>query len=64
MNCAVCPITVKKALLKVKGVKSVHVDLDHRQAAVKFDDAETSIAALTQATTAAGYPSTPMVDKK
>ena len=64
MNCAVCPITVKKALLKVKGVETVQVDFDHRQAAVKFDDAKTSIAALTQATTAAGYPSTQVVDKK
>ena len=64
MSCAVCPITVKKALNKVKGVKSVQVDFDHRQAAVKFDDAKTSIAALTQATTAAGYPSTQVVDKK
>ena len=57
MNCAVCPITIKKALLKVKGVKSVQVDLEQRQAAVKFDDAKTGTAALTQATTDAGYPS-------
>lgn len=64
MNCAVCPITVKKALLKVKGVKTVQVDFDHRKAAVKFDDAKTSIAALTQATTEAGYPSSVWVDKK
>ena len=64
MSCAVCPITVKKALLKVPGVKTVHVDFDHRQAAVKFDDAKTSIAALTQATTAAGYPSSQIVEKK
>lgn len=64
MNCSVCPITVKKALLKVPGVKTVHVDFDHRQAAVKFDDAKTTVAALTQATTDAGYPSTLIVDKK
>lgn len=64
MNCAVCPITVKKALLQVKGVKAVQVDFDHRSAAVKFDDAKTNIAALTQATTEAGYPSSVWVDKK
>lgn len=63
MNCAVCPITIKKALLKVKGVKSVQVDLDHLQAAVKFDDTQTGIAALTQATTDAGYPSR-VINKK
>lgn len=64
MNCAVCPITVKKALLKVKGVKTVQVDFDHRQATVRFDDAKTNIAVLTQATADAGYPSSVWVDKK
>lgn len=63
MNCAVCPITVKKALLKVKGVTSVQIDFDNRQAAVKFDDAKTHIAALIQATTEAGYPSN-AIEKK
>ena len=57
MNCAVCPITVKKALLKVKGVRSAQVQLDKKQATVKFDDAQTTVTALTQATTSAGYPS-------
>lgn len=64
MNCAVCPITVKKALLKVKGVKTVKVDLDQRQAAVQFDDATTRTAALMKATSDAGYPSSVMMDKK
>ena len=32
MNCAVCPITVKKALLKIKGVKTVRVEISARQA--------------------------------
>lgn len=63
MNCAVCPITVKKALLNVKGVTSVRVDFDNRQAAVTFDDAKTRIAALIQATTDAGYPSS-AIEKK
>lgn len=63
MNCAVCPITVKKALLKVKGVKTVRVELDPRQAMVKFDDAQTTAAALTQATTEAGYPSSVVAPK-
>ena len=63
MNCALCPITVKKALLKVKGVKTVQVEFDARQAKVKFDDSKTNIATLTQATTEAGYPSSVVVKK-
>ena len=58
MTCATCPITVKKALIKVTGVSKVDVDLDKLQAVVTFDDARTTVAALTKATTDAGYPST------
>ena len=58
MTCATCPITVKKALTKVAGVAKVDVKLDKLQAVVTFDDAKTTIAALTKATTDAGYPST------
>ncbi len=58
MYCALCPITVKKALTKVTGVTEVNVDLDKKQAVVTYDDAKTDVAALTKATTNAGYPST------
>lgn len=58
MTCATCPITVKKALTKVTGVTKVDVDLDNLQAVVTFDDAKTTVAALTKATRDAGYPST------
>lgn len=58
MNCSACPITVKKALVQVSGVSKVDMNLGKRQAAVTFDDARTSVAALTKATTDAGYPST------
>ena len=57
MNCATCPITVKKALTKVGGVSQVDVSFDKREAVVTFDDAKTSIQKLTEATTNAGYPS-------
>ena len=59
MTCATCPITVKKALTKVDGVTKVDVDYDKRQVVVTYDDAKTSIEALTKATADAGYPSTP-----
>ncbi len=58
MDCPVCPITVKKALTNVAGVSKAEVNFDKRQATVTFDDAKTNIAALTQATTNAGYQST------
>ena len=57
MDCAVCPITVKAALTRVKGVNQVEVSFDKRQATVTFDDARTNTRALTEATKGAGYPS-------
>jgi len=58
MDCAVCPITVKKALTKVAGVSQTNVNFDKRQAVVTFDDTKTNVDALTRATKEAGYPST------
>lgn len=58
MNCAACPITVKKALTKVAGVSKIDVSLDRREARVTFDDAKANLEDLTRATKDAGYPST------
>jgi len=58
MNCAACPITVKKALGKVAGVARTDVNLDKREATVTFDDSRTTPDALTRATRDAGFPST------
>ena len=58
MYCALCPITVEKALTKVTGVSEVNIDLDAKEAVVTFDDAKTDVATLTKAATNAGYPST------
>lgn len=57
MTCAACPITVKQALSKVDGVQKAEVSYEKREAVVTFDDARTDVAALTKATTDAGYPS-------
>jgi len=57
MDCATCPVTIKVALLKVPGVSRAVVSYARRNAKVTFDDARTSVAALTRATDAAGYPS-------
>jgi len=57
MDCAACPITVKKALGKVPGVSKTEVSFEKREAIVSFDDAKTSVDALKRATKDAGYPS-------
>jgi mercuric ion binding protein len=57
MNCAVCPITVKKALEHVSGVQQVSIDYASKTATVQFDDTVTTADKLTEATKAAGYPS-------
>ena len=56
MTCAVCPITVRKALEKAPGVESVKVDFDSKTATVTFDPDKADAAALIKATTEAGYP--------
>lgn len=58
MNCVTCPFTVKKALKNVDGVSKAEVTFDDKLAVVTFDDEKTTVNALTEATTNAGYPST------
>jgi mercuric ion binding protein len=58
MTCAACPITIKRALNKVEGVENIEVNLEKKEARITFDDAKTTVEALVEATTNAGYPST------
>ncbi|MEQ8651472.1 MAG: cation transporter [Kiloniellales bacterium] len=55
MTCALCPVTVRKAMEGVAGVKSVTVDFDARTATVVFDPAKTTIDAISAASANAGY---------
>jgi mercuric ion binding protein len=57
MNCPVCPITIKKSLQKVEGVKTVDVNFESKLANVTFDDEVTDLNHLKQATENVGYPS-------
>ena len=57
MTCAVCPITVKKALERVLGVTEAKVEFAKKTASISFDSDKTSPDALTKATADAGYPS-------
>lgn len=56
MTCATCPITVRKAMARVAGVKTVSVDFDTKRAVVDFDSSKTTVAAIGAASTNAGYP--------
>jgi len=58
MNCATCPITVKKSLKNIDGVNKAEVSYDTKLAVVSFDDTKTNVDELIKATTNAGYPST------
>ena len=57
MTCAVCPITVRKALEKVPGVDTAKIDLKTHRAVVAFDPTKTTPEQLMQATADAGFPS-------
>ena len=56
MDCAVCPITVTKAMEKVHGVTAVSVRLATKTAVVTFDDEQTTNILIAAASTNAGYP--------
>lgn len=57
MYCAACPLTVKASLEAVAGVSKVSVSYRDKTAVVTYDDTKVDVAALTAATTNAGYPS-------
>jgi mercuric ion binding protein len=56
MTCALCPVTVKKAMEGVPGVQSVQIDFEGKTATVVFDPSVTSPEAIAAASTSAGYP--------
>lgn len=56
MYCALCPVTVSKAIERVDGVASVEVDFDRKEAVVTYEDTQTNWEALAAASTNAGYP--------
>ena len=59
MYCEACPYMVKKTIEKVSGVSKVTVSFKDKTVVVVFDDARAQVKDLTNATTSAGYPSTP-----
>ena len=59
MSCALCPVTVKTAMQRVPGVKSVEIDFKAKTATVIFDPSVTTVEAIAAASTNAGYPARP-----
>lgn len=58
MTCAMCPITIRKALQGVEGVQSAKVDFASKTANVTFYPNKTNIETLIKTTTNVGYPAT------
>ncbi len=56
MTCDTCPITVKKAMQRVDGVKSVKVDLDSKTAVAVYDPSVTTAEKIAAASTDVGFP--------
>lgn len=56
MFCALCPVTVSKAMQSVEGVSAVDVDFKTKMAVATYDDAITDWQAIALASTNAGYP--------
>lgn len=56
MFCATCPITVRAAIAKVPGVKTVAVDFRKKLAVVTFDDAQATVDKIAAASRDAGFP--------
>ncbi len=60
MTCPACPFTVKKAMTRVEGVRSVTVDFDAKTATAAFDRAVTTVQEIAAASANVGYPATPI----
>ncbi len=63
MTCAMCPITIRRALQGVEGVQSAKVDFSSKTAHVTFNPKKTNIQTLIKTTTNVGYPATVHLEK-
>lgn len=60
MTCATCPITVRKAMQRVDGVKEVTVDFDSKMAIVVYDASLTDVGEIAASSSNVGFPTTPI----
>jgi len=60
MTCVSCRYIVKKSMGSVSGVSNVTISLAEKTATVTFDDTETTIEAIAQASADSGFPAKPL----
>ena len=58
MFCSLCPVTVRKALMRVPGVLEAKADLATKRAEAKYDPDKVSAESLAKAVSDAGFPAT------
>jgi mercuric ion binding protein len=58
MFCSLCPVTVRKALMRVPGVLEAKADLATKRAEAKYDPEKVSAESLAKAVSDAGFPAT------
>lgn len=63
MTCATCPISVRKAMERVEGVKSVKVDWKTKVATVIFDADITTAENIGNSSTDVGFPTSKVLEK-
>ena len=63
MTCATCPISVRKAMERVDGVKEVRVDFDSKTATVTFDSSKATATDIGDASTDVGFPASEIDDQ-
>ena len=56
MTCPTCPITVKTAMSRVPGVKTVKIDFARKTATVTYDPSVATPAKIAAASTGVGFP--------
>ena len=58
MFCSLCPVTVRKALMRVPGVLEAKADLATKRAEARYDPDKVSAESLVKAVSDAGFPAT------
>lgn len=64
MTCATCPLTVKTAIKKLKGINNVKTSLEEKNAIVDFDVQKINSSEIKKAIENSGYKAVPQECKK